>query len=314
MLCLKFPKVHKTVNQNIKNINELAIPRKSEVLFLTTYRSFQQGEEYKAWKLLLKNKKLLRYFKAKKVPPKFCGKHKILYFAKNRFGIVTDIQLKVLDCNTWACPNCQKRKLARLKYLLIDVINLNNLDHYLTLTLDPKKISYKYKNRTGDYITYLFNRFRSFLKREMKESPKYIWIKEFQKNGNAHLHILIHGFIPVHFIRSVWSRIGGGHILKMELVKSVERMAVYVTKYLSKGFENLNNDNKTFLVGERRYTISHSCIRPRNNYVKPTKVTSLSQLNLNLTIQQKKDVYNMLENPAITDKHLVIIPNEEVGV
>lgn len=38
---------------------------------------------------------------------------------------------------------------------------------------------------------------------------KYVWVVEFQDNGNAHLHILINQFLPIEVLRKLWVHVGG---------------------------------------------------------------------------------------------------------
>jgi hypothetical protein len=188
------------------------------------------------------------------------------------------------------------KKALYVKYFLRDVIVLNNLDRFITLTLKPSKIPNEFKNDTHKYITKLFNHLITTLKRkkikyfnkrknrwfsfELNHSAlklMYVWVAEFQKNGNAHLHILFNQFLPVEVIREVWEHIGGGHSIFATPVRTIEGISNYITDYIIKGIKGNKNKPSGFKFFQRRYSISRSCIRP------PKKVTiDLMQANSNL--------------------------------
>ncbi len=100
---------------------------------------------------------------------------------------------------------------------------------FLTLTLDPKKI-------TGDAVQYLnavFAKLRVYLHREYGLAPQYIRILEFQKNGNPHFHILIDRYIARAWIQSAWTAVGGGYMVDIRYV-DVHHVSRYLSKYLTK--------------------------------------------------------------------------------
>jgi hypothetical protein len=187
----------------------------------------------------------------------------------------------------------------KLKYLFKEVIQLNTLDHLLTLTLDPKKIPYEYLNENGNYthryITKLFNHFLVTLKRKINKDIKYAWVCEFQKNGNAHLHVVVNRFLPIETIKRYWTRIGGGHDMKIEIVKNIYTMDSYLIKYLVKGF-NKNESSNGFRGGEKRYSISQSCKRvSKEEKRKVLKVDKNTDLKGILNSEEIAQVYNALE-------------------
>jgi len=59
----------------------------------------------------------------------------------------------------------------------------------------------------------------------------FIGVLEFQKNGNAHLHLLLGQYIPKQWLSDAWQSIGGGRFVDIQLV-DVHRVAAYLTKYL----------------------------------------------------------------------------------
>ncbi len=264
------------------NKNRLPVPNPggdSHLLFLTNIRSSQQDQVVRHKIAISKEKLRGKPFRTKTSRPFFCGKHKI---AKLELSLGSPKQLTIgrIGCNSWSCPVCQVKKAIYARYLLQSVIELNFLEYFLTLTLDPTKIPPEYiqpDNRTHAYITKLFNHFLTVLKRkkfsytkndsraEFKldtsdSKIKYVWVIEFQKNGNAHLHILLNKFVPIEVVRDLWTHVGGGHIMRVEKVRNLEAIGKYITGYIAKGFEDGKQSGFKFF--ERRFSISRSCARP----------------------------------------------------
>lgn len=278
--------------------------RGSEPLVLTDIRTFQQEKRYDV------KKKRSNYGKKSFVfssPPYFCNRNRAVFLKPDDSGDIYSAHSKGIPCNSWSCPNCRIWKAKKLRQELIDIIRLNELDHLLTLTLDPSSIPSEYLgeiNSTGKYITYLFNRYIGTLKSKMKKPIKYVWVKEFQKNGNAHLHILLSTFLPIKYLRSEWVRIGGGHVMDIQQVKNIEAVAVYVTRYLTK----MANTSENFLVGERRYSISHSCLRPPKLSV-PKSISTI-ELMKRLPADKFFLVYNLLRSDA-PEEEIILAPHQE---
>jgi len=81
-----------------------------------------------------------------------------------------------------------------------------------TLTLDPKKLSATDRKRTDRYIRELWRLMRVYLSRRWGKgkSLPFVGVLEYQKNGNAHLHVLLGQYIPQKWLKRAWQSIGGG--------------------------------------------------------------------------------------------------------
>jgi hypothetical protein len=134
-----------------------------------------------------------------------------------------------LDCKTWGCAHCGPKRAKRYKAAIRAVAEREQLNKFLTLTLDPAKI----KGSPVRYLRRVFNKFRVYLLRKYGKSIKYIAVLEFQKNGNPHLHVLVDRFIRQRWISAVWSALGGGKIVDIKFV-DVHRVSRYLSKYLTK--------------------------------------------------------------------------------
>jgi hypothetical protein len=105
------------------------------------------------------------------------------------------------------------------------------LTKLLTLTLDPKKMAAG--EDSTRYINEVFADFRVYLRRRLGRAPSYIRVLEYQKNGNAHFHILLSAWLPQAWVSESWQAIGGGHQVDIRCV-DLHRVANYLSKYLKK--------------------------------------------------------------------------------
>jgi hypothetical protein len=73
----------------------------------------------------------------------------------------------------------------------------------------------------------------TIIRRSTGYAITYICVLEYQKNGNAHLHVLLDRYIDREWIKERWLAVGGGPMVWIKYV-DVHRIANYVSKYLSK--------------------------------------------------------------------------------
>ena len=135
-----------------------------------------------------------------------------------------------INCDCWNCKRCGPKKANRYRFAICDLAERKRLNILLTLTLDPKKLNGANSTR---YINRVFAHFRTYLKRRLKRSPTYVRVLEFQKNGNAHLHLLLHDYVAQAWISEAWSQLGGGRVVDIRRV-SMRRVSHYLSKYLTK--------------------------------------------------------------------------------
>src|SRR5260370_42557090 len=103
-----------------------------------------------------------------------------------------------------------------------------------TLTLDPKKLTASEKLHTDRYIRDKWRMMRVLLAREYGSGGKsldFVGVLEFQKNGNAHLHILLGRYIPQEWVAKAWQSSGGGEDMEICFVE-VHRGSAYFWWYL----------------------------------------------------------------------------------
>ncbi len=273
-------------------------------LYLTNNRSSQQNERIAQTIREIKSKMKRKQFMVLLAPPRFCKRNPI---AKVEFmnDKVTKVTLSRINCNSWRCPNCSRVKAIKARYLIRETAVLNNLFYFLTLTLDPSKIPSEYlserENRTHEYILRIFNTFATDLRRKTNEPLKYIWVLEFQKNGRAHLHILLNQYINKKLIDEIWTRVGGGKISWVTKAQSVEALSFYLSNYIVKGLKNNQSDKSYFQYFQRRFSISQNCIRPLQQ-----KLSAFSEERIKEMKTLELDwVYNALAEEQFDEKVVI---------
>jgi hypothetical protein len=139
---------------------------------------------------------------------------------------------KCLFCGSYRCDRCRRPKLKKVQARLAEIATEKKLQRMATLTLDPKKIPARYRGRTDRYIRELWRMMRVLLSRYFGESIPFVAVLEFQKNGMAHLHVLLGAYIPQAWLSRAWQSIGGGKMVDIRFV-DVHRVSAYLAVYLA---------------------------------------------------------------------------------
>jgi hypothetical protein len=135
-----------------------------------------------------------------------------------------------LNCKCWGCGYCGPRKLKRYRRAIQLWSARLNLNRFLTLTLDPKKLQ---GAESTKYINETFAKLRSVLHRKHKKQRlSYIRVLQYQKNGMAHFHLLVDRFIDVDWLREQWQALGGGWNVWITRGK-IRNFAAYISGYLT---------------------------------------------------------------------------------
>ena len=135
-----------------------------------------------------------------------------------------------IGCKCWNCSGCGPRRAAKYAIRIRQAAERLNLRTLLTLTLDPSKLN---GAESTAYINEVFADFRVYLRRKLGHAPPYIRVLEYQKNGNAHLHVLLNCYLPQSWVSETWSVLGGGRIVDIKRV-DMHRVSHYLSKYLTK--------------------------------------------------------------------------------
>lgn len=149
-----------------------------------------------------------------------------------------------VNCKKWTCPTCGPKKKRQFRKGVFQFARLNKADKFLTLTLDPEKVE---AADSLEYIKKIWSKFRIYLDRKVGKL-KWVSVVEFQKNGYAHLHIILDKGLSQRWVSETWDKLGGGKIVDIRKVQE-DRIGAYLAKYLSKGFAE-----ELFKKGMRRFS------------------------------------------------------------
>ncbi len=144
-----------------------------------------------------------------------------------------------LNCNCWDCSYCGPIKAKKYKAAIRRLAEAYRLNKFLTLTLDPAKLTeiddpVRFLRRAfADFRVYLFRKFH-----QHGRNVNYITVLEFhlgggENHGIPHLHILVDTYIEQAWISKAWQAVGGGHRVWIEQV-SISSASRYLSKYLTK--------------------------------------------------------------------------------
>jgi len=133
-------------------------------------------------------------------------------------------------CRSWKCPDCNKSRRRQLR----DAIESGKPTRFLTLTWDTKRPESREEARAimGAAVKLLMARWRRHIKgRELE----YASVTEATKRGWPHFHLALRtGWISTRWISKNWASLIDAPIVKIKLVRSVQGLAMYLSKYLSK--------------------------------------------------------------------------------
>lgn len=134
-----------------------------------------------------------------------------------------------IDCNTWGCARCGRRKAAQYKKAIQRNAQAVGLRRFVTLTLDPRKI----KEDPLKWLNRAWAEMRTYLKRKIGKRVSFIRVLEFHKSGVPHLHVLVSHYLPQGWLSMAWQAVGGGRMVDIRMV-DMHRVARYLSKYLTK--------------------------------------------------------------------------------
>lgn len=177
-----------------------------------------------------------------------------------------------LPCNSWDCPFCNSKKIARVRARIFNgdifkaAIKKGYRDRYnqkfLTLTVPGKE--YRKKHTPAQALVHVnssFNKLRTAMRK------KFGWfaffrILEKQQDGYPHFHVLLSGQNiakkeVLEYIETLWcGEYGLGFVRLNVITEDLLHGIRYATKYLTK-----KGNNKSDRMNIQRYARLFSCSR-----------------------------------------------------
>jgi hypothetical protein len=131
--------------------------------------------------------------------------------------------------DAWEVVAARIKSASRARTSLRRTIQAGGFDAMLTLTYRENQTDIR--RAWGD-----FNKFARAV-RDAQGVFLYVAVAEQQKRGAWHLHVAVKGWQDLELLRRCWKRAGGdGNIDVRKWHGPVQRMASYMSKYISKSF------------------------------------------------------------------------------
>lgn len=110
-----------------------------------------------------------------------------------------------------------------------------------------------------ELITVYWHRFLASL-RKYGIKPEYVWLKELNKRGRRHLHVLLNCYVKKGLAKRLWYAATNqtSYIVKINH-RPIKSAAGYIAKYVTKDIEG----SHAFKPKERRYSFSRGFCQPR---------------------------------------------------
>lgn len=175
-----------------------------------------------------------------------CGTHAYVFASTDE---PVKYRLGGSSCRDRFCLPCA---IDRSRCLATNVLKAlhGKVTRFITLTLRQRN---DHLRDVLDRITACFRKLRSrqWWKSHVAGGCGFIEIKLSAKNTdwNVHLHLIVHGsYIPQNQLSRIWYEItGDSHIVDIRFVHDNHRVGRYVTKYVSKPFNNTFLNNRPYL-------------------------------------------------------------------
>lgn len=133
-------------------------------------------------------------------------------------------------CHSWACPRCGYTRASWLKRQVEQSMKKYGLTRFVTLTLSTKKVS---QADSEVWLKESWNRLRLALSRRYPDL-EFIWVMEYTKRGQAHLHLLVNTYIPQALLSNLWEQASGGSRIVDIRYVGTTAAARYIAKYVGK--------------------------------------------------------------------------------
>jgi hypothetical protein len=200
--------------------------------------------------------------------------------------------------------------LRRTRMNIMRLVNSNSdFQTFLTLTFDESKVKNKQDITEFDKCNYWFKTFILRLKHSFPEI-KYLAVPEFQGDyyfrtdikkefgGAIHYHLLLNQKIDSKRIEEIWRH----GFVKINKIKSINNIGLYVSKYLNK--ESFNR--KYF--GKKKFFYSRNLNRPKE--YKGQECEPILAAANQLKLVYKKDFENKYRGKISVNLYKLPQPNE----
>lgn len=180
-----------------------------------------------------------------------CGEHTLV---KNERDTIT---LYPLPCKCWTCPECRSARSARLTAEAL----AGKPDLFVTLTSRVRDDwTPAYAARRLAWAWRIIR--REYIRDHGKGSLPFLAVFEATKQGWPHLHIVARcKWLDQKWLSKRMATLTDSHRVDVRRIKSIRKVARYVTKYIGKNPERW--------AGTKRYWRSRDYLTPDPNEIDP---------------------------------------------
>jgi hypothetical protein len=231
--------------------------------------------------------------------------------------------------------------------------NVNRFTHFVTFTFAPERNKEKHIEKNNarlkheidlkfDYVNVTdfdiakekFSQQMKYLAKTLREQNiefEYLAVWEIQKNGAYHFHLLTTE-IPESELYKVPNWLDYDHkedkflkgygLLKwnygksdIQKIKNHAEISTYVSKYILKGFYNVQEENYDMYKGQKKYFASRGLSRSDNQYFKDDQVENeLLKFDLSDINPYEKGYTNPYNKSLIVDKIYTLLDKKNIAV
>ena len=157
-----------------------------------------------------------------------------------------------------------------------------------------------------------FDLFRRNCARAMGGNFPYVGVLEPHRKGNFHLHLAWCGKVNLNLVRPVWWASCGGRgqgNIQAEYIKvrsgldRSSRIASYISKYVSKSFENSGRFNK------KRYWASRQTLPEIKRFVLRSHDLTSAMAEVKTMLGLDWGLFNRFENGSLIPDHIFLFPD-----
>ena len=141
-------------------------------------------------------------------------------------------EVRPFRCGSWRCSECGPKRAFRVRSGIVKKAQSLRLRFFWTFTLPGRGAAVRGNPRLSrSELPQMWRRLKEILRRRLG-SFSYIAVPEPQKDGTAHLHVIMNRWISKEVLDEAWARLGGGFTWAERL--DVQRSGNYISKYLAK--------------------------------------------------------------------------------
>jgi len=151
---------------------------------------------------------------------------------------VTGDKFFLAQCKMWSCEDCAEnnKKLwaKKVAWGISEYWRQSLIAQFMTITNHEYVRGELSIKRWPDVWGKFSTRFRRAF-----DNPRYVQIPEKHKDGTLHAHLVVATYYPIseRWLKDNMRECGGGYMDTVVAIKSLNRAAYYVTKYLTKSLE-----------------------------------------------------------------------------